>query len=72
MELLVMTIEFTWTNPNGTKQSIEIASDPNDLYRDDEQMQVAKALGSARTHFNRKYGYFPKSTEVMVKVLKRA
>ena len=51
-----MKIEFTWNRPDGKTPTVGFSTNPNDPHKDDEEMQIAKAMGGAMAHFQQQFG----------------
>ena len=65
-----MRIEFTWDKPDGTKSSVSFAVNPTDPHRDDDEMQIAKAMGGAMAHFQQESGEPVPATQLSYRVIK--
>lgn len=66
-----MKIEITWNQPDGSKTSLGgFSVNPNDPHKDDEQLQVAKAVAAAQARVNQQFGSTPPIEQLSVKVIK--
>ena len=55
---------------DGSTAVIEMAVNPNDPHKDDEELQIAKAIAAARVHFKNKYDQEPSSNQLSVQVIR--
>lgn len=66
-----MKIEIVWNQPGGGIAVLPpFAVNPEDLHKDDEELQIAKAEAAAQAALNRQFGSAPPLDQFSVTVIK--
>jgi hypothetical protein len=65
-----MKVRVLWNKPDGTMHAVVSTINANDPYRDDEELQMAKAKAAARMHFNDRFGEFPETNQLNAVVIR--
>ena len=52
------------------KPSVEFGTNPDDPHKDDEELQIHKAVAGAQAHFHQKFGEAPPFDQLVTRVIK--
>ena len=66
-----MEIQVTWNKPNAAPQSVTVGVNANDPHKDDEELQLTKAVAAARTLFNQRLGEYPPADQISASITKK-